>query len=138
MIAPGNSIVQIILGLAFLIASGYALGRIHQWYRYGNERDQSYREGYDEAAQSMFDMAVSTRVGANAADTSALISHVIAATPVITIRAPRSQRPNQKPTMAKARPAPSGPAPTTVGITRRRIIATAAHVSAQRHRRAAI
>ncbi len=56
MIAPGNSFIQMLLALAFVIASGYASGRIHQWYKHGLERDHAYREGYDQASQSMFDM----------------------------------------------------------------------------------
>jgi hypothetical protein len=58
MIAPGNSIIQLVLALAFVIASGYASGRIHQWYKHGLERDHAFREGYDRASQSMFEMAV--------------------------------------------------------------------------------
>jgi hypothetical protein len=58
MIAPGNSIVQLVLALAFVIASGYASGRIHQWYKHGLERDHAFREGYDRASQSMFEMAI--------------------------------------------------------------------------------
>jgi hypothetical protein len=60
MIAPGNSFVQLVLALAFVVASGYASGRIHQWYKHGLERDHAFREGYDQASQSMFDMAIST------------------------------------------------------------------------------
>lgn len=56
MIAPGNSFLQLLLALAFVIASGYASGRIHQWYKHGLERDHAFREGYDQASQSMFDM----------------------------------------------------------------------------------
>jgi hypothetical protein len=56
MIAPGNGFIQIFLALAFVVASGYASGRIHQWYKHGLERDHAYREGYDQASQSMFDM----------------------------------------------------------------------------------
>jgi hypothetical protein len=58
MIAPGNSFIQLLLALAFVIASGYASGRIHQWYKHGLERDHAYREGYDQASQSMFDMVI--------------------------------------------------------------------------------
>lgn len=60
MIAPGNSFLQLILALAFVIASGYASGRIHQWYKHGLERDHAYREGYDQASQSMFAMVTSS------------------------------------------------------------------------------
>jgi hypothetical protein len=58
MIAPGNGLIQIFFAVAFVIASGYALGRIHQWYRDGPERDDAYRTGYDCASVRMFDMAL--------------------------------------------------------------------------------
>lgn len=58
MIAPGNGLVQTILAMAFVVASGYALGRIHQWYRDSARREQAYRHGYDLASDSMFDMVV--------------------------------------------------------------------------------
>jgi hypothetical protein len=61
MTAPGNNIVEIVLALAFVIASGYASGRLHQWYRHGSHRDSAYREGYNHASRSMFDLAVRTR-----------------------------------------------------------------------------
>ena len=61
MIAPGNDFIQILLALAFVIASGYAAGRIHQWYKHGLERDDAFRNGYNEASRSMFDMAMNTR-----------------------------------------------------------------------------
>ncbi len=41
----------------FIAAAGYAVGRLHQWYRTGLERDDAYREGYDTAARSTFSMA---------------------------------------------------------------------------------
>ena len=101
MIAPGNSVVELALGLAFVIATGYAIGRVHQWYRYGTERDQSYRDGYGEASQSMFDMAVRTRT--DAARAAAVTQSI---------------------------PQPYGHAPTLVGTTRRRIVTAAArHVA---------
>ncbi|RZU50165.1 hypothetical protein EV385_1930 [Krasilnikovia cinnamomea] len=61
MTAPGNNAILIVLALAFVIASGYASGRIHQWYKNGLERDQAYREGYDHASHSLFDMAMQNR-----------------------------------------------------------------------------
>ena len=63
MTAPGNNLLQVALALAFVIASGYASGRIHQWYKHGLERDQAYREGYNQASRSMFDMAIRSRSG---------------------------------------------------------------------------
>ena len=61
MIAPGNNFIQLILALAFVVASGYAAGRIHQWYKHGLERDDAFRNGYNEASRSMFDMAMGSR-----------------------------------------------------------------------------
>jgi hypothetical protein len=57
MTAPGNSAVLFVLLAAFLTCTGYAAGRLHQWYRTGQERDEAYRDGYDTAARSTFSMA---------------------------------------------------------------------------------
>jgi hypothetical protein len=61
MTAPGNNMLELVLALAFIVASGYASGRLHQWYRHGSQRDNAYRDGYDEASRSMFDLAVRSR-----------------------------------------------------------------------------
>ncbi|MFI5494889.1 hypothetical protein [Actinoplanes sp. NPDC051859] len=61
MTVPGNSIIQALFALAFVIASGYAAGRIHQWYKQGLDRDLAYRNGYDQASNSMFDLAIRKR-----------------------------------------------------------------------------
>jgi hypothetical protein len=63
MIAPGNGLIQTIFAVAFLVASGYALGRIHQWYRDSARRELAYRQGYDLASDSMFDMAIRKQAG---------------------------------------------------------------------------
>jgi hypothetical protein len=57
MTAPGNSAVLFILLAAFLACTGYAAGRLHQWYRTGQDRDEAYRDGYDTATRSVFSMA---------------------------------------------------------------------------------
>ncbi|GGQ40482.1 hypothetical protein [Couchioplanes azureus] len=61
MTVPGNSIIQALFALAFVVASGYAAGRIHQWYKQGLDRDEAYRTGYDQASDSMFDLAIRKR-----------------------------------------------------------------------------
>ncbi|MEV6597217.1 hypothetical protein AB0M36_10185 [Actinoplanes sp. NPDC051346] len=61
MTVPGNSIIQALFALAFVVASGYAGGRIHQWYKQGLDRDEAYRTGYDQASHSMFDLAIRRR-----------------------------------------------------------------------------
>jgi hypothetical protein len=57
MTAPGNSAVLFVLLAAFLACTGYAAGRLHQWYRTGQDRDEAYRDGYDTATRSVFSMA---------------------------------------------------------------------------------
>lgn len=57
MTAPGNDIVLSVLLIAFTACTGYAAGRIHQWYRTALERDQAYRDGYDTATRSLFGLA---------------------------------------------------------------------------------
>jgi hypothetical protein len=61
MIAPGNAVIQVIFAIAFMVTTGYALGRIHQWYRDSYRREQAYRNGYDLASDSMFEMAMARR-----------------------------------------------------------------------------
>lgn len=80
MIAPGNNLIQIVLALAFVIASGYASGRIHQWYRHGLERDHAYREGYNHASHSMFTMALQARGATVPAATPDSGQHLVVAT----------------------------------------------------------
>lgn len=57
MTAPGNDLLLTVLLVAFTTCTGYAAGRIHQWYRTALERDQAYRDGYDSATRSLFSLA---------------------------------------------------------------------------------
>jgi hypothetical protein len=57
MTAPGNDVLLMVLLVAFTASTGYAAGRIHQWYRTALERDQAYRDGYDTATRSLFSLA---------------------------------------------------------------------------------
>ncbi len=57
MTAPGNDILLTLLLIVFAGSSGYAGGRIHQWYRTSLDRDQAYRDGYDTATRSLFSLA---------------------------------------------------------------------------------
>jgi len=61
MAAPGNDFILALLAFALIVASAYVSGRIHQWYRNVLEREQAYREGYDQASHSLFDMATHWR-----------------------------------------------------------------------------
>src|SRR3954468_25021747 len=57
MTAPGNSVLLLTILAAFLACTGYAAGRLHQWYRTGLDRDEAYRDGYDTATRSVFGLA---------------------------------------------------------------------------------
>jgi hypothetical protein len=57
MTAPGNDVLLTVLLVALTASTGYAAGRIHQWYRTALERDQAYRDGYDTATRSLFSLA---------------------------------------------------------------------------------
>src|SRR3954471_22476114 len=57
MTAPGNSTVLLTLLAAFIACTGYAGGRLHQWYRMGRDRDEAFRDGYDTATRSVFSLA---------------------------------------------------------------------------------
>jgi hypothetical protein len=57
MTAPADDALLITLIAALTASTGYAAGRLHQWYRTGMDRDEAYRDGYDTATRSVFSMA---------------------------------------------------------------------------------
>ncbi|GIF24121.1 hypothetical protein BJ973_007604 [Actinoplanes tereljensis] len=63
MTAPGNYHLLLALALGILISSGYAVGRIHQWHKDGQERDDAYRRGYEAASVSIFSTMSSENPG---------------------------------------------------------------------------
>jgi hypothetical protein len=116
MTAPGNNMLQIVLALAFVVASGYASGRIHQWYRHGLERDHAYREGYNHASHSLFGMAVQNRA----------------------MRTPAAPKPAATDRPARSPLAVVGERTTgRIGLARRRISPAPASPAVRRHRRIA-
>lgn len=56
MTAPGNDHLYLLLTLALVLSSCYAVGRIHQWHRHGLERDEAYHAGFDRASRSIIGM----------------------------------------------------------------------------------
>ena len=120
MTAPGNSILQIVLAFAFVVASGYAVGRIHEWYRFGAERDESYRDGYDEASQSLFDMALQRRAAIPAGGASRSLA-ALSVTPAAAADRPARHSRAASPTAA---PVPLRETDDFVGTGRRRILTT--------------
>jgi hypothetical protein len=57
MTAPGNSTLVFSLLAVLVACTGYAAGRLHQWYQTGRDRDEAYRDGYDTGTRSTFSMA---------------------------------------------------------------------------------
>ncbi|HET9516496.1 MAG TPA: hypothetical protein VFO77_02090 [Actinoplanes sp.] len=83
MTAPGNGILLTLLIVVLAASTGYAAGRIHQWYRTSLERDEAYRDGYDTATQSLFSVAArlvkQRRDNKSAARGTAVVSSILEA-----------------------------------------------------------
>ena len=56
MTAPNHALLVTLLAV-FTACAGYAVGRLHQWYRTGLDRDEAYRDGYETATRSVFSTA---------------------------------------------------------------------------------
>src|SRR3954453_18795043 len=57
MTAPADNALLITLVAVFAASTGYAAGRLHQWWRTGRDRDEAYRDGYDTATRSVVSLA---------------------------------------------------------------------------------
>lgn len=55
--SPGNNYVLTLLGFLLIVTAAYAAGRLHQRLRTAEDRDDAYRDGYDQATQSMWALA---------------------------------------------------------------------------------
>ena len=49
--------------VAIVIFTAYAAGRVHQWYRHGFEREEAFREGYNQASHALFHLATRNMSG---------------------------------------------------------------------------
>ena len=58
MTPSGSIAVQLALSVAMVIFTSYVAGRVHQWYRHGFDRDVAFREGYNQASHTLFQLAV--------------------------------------------------------------------------------
>lgn len=54
---PGNDLILVGLGLAFTVAAAFAAGALYQWYRHSLERHDAWRDGYDQASDTLFAQA---------------------------------------------------------------------------------
>jgi len=58
MTPSGSIAIQLALSVAMVIFTAYVAGRVHQWYRHGFDRDVAFREGYNQASHTLFQLAV--------------------------------------------------------------------------------
>ena len=92
MTAPGNDLLYLALVLSIVISSAYAVGRIHQWHRYGVERDEAYRTGYDKASQAIIVLMTGRSAAAPEPGRPTRSSGYRVAGPACSHRAPVNQR----------------------------------------------
>ena len=57
MTFPSSTALQVMFAVAIVIFTAYAAGRVHQWYRHGFEREEAFREGYNQASHALFHLA---------------------------------------------------------------------------------
>jgi hypothetical protein len=63
MSLPSSTALQVMFAVAIVIFTAYAAGRVHQWYRHGFEREEAFREGYNQASHALFHLATRNIAG---------------------------------------------------------------------------
>ena len=118
MTAPGNTILIVVLFALLVACTAYASGRLHQWYRTGQERDEAYRDGYDTATRSVFTLAarvIGPRRDRTAAKAPAdVIDSTVAGDPAVSPDRTSGRRrkwQRNAPPVSVTRPAPLPPVP---------------------------
>jgi hypothetical protein len=71
MSLPSGTALQVMFAVAIVIFTAYAAGRVHQWYRHGFEREEAFREGYNQASHALFHLATRNISGAASKDARA-------------------------------------------------------------------
>jgi hypothetical protein len=66
MSLPSSTALQVMFAVAIVIFTAYAAGRVHQWYRHGFEREEAFREGYNQASHALFHLATRNLKGGHA------------------------------------------------------------------------
>ena len=57
MTAPGNSALVVSLVAVFVASAAYAIGRLHLRREMDRDREDAYRDGYDNATRRTFSLA---------------------------------------------------------------------------------
>ncbi len=68
MTFPSSTALQVMFAVAIVIFTAYVAGRVHQWYRHGFEREEAFREGYNQASRALFHLATRNVSGKAALD----------------------------------------------------------------------
>jgi hypothetical protein len=56
-----SHVIQTTLSIMVFVLCAYASGRAHQWYRHSLDRDQAFRDGYNQASRGLFHIAARMR-----------------------------------------------------------------------------
>jgi hypothetical protein len=67
---PSSTALQVAFAVALVVFTAYAGGRVHQWYRHGFEREEAFREGYDQASHGLFKLVTRSQPAATAPSVS--------------------------------------------------------------------
>ncbi|GAA2647334.1 hypothetical protein [Paractinoplanes durhamensis] len=52
-----SSYIQIFAYVLVMVLCAYGGGRVHQWYKHSMDRDQSFRDGYNQGYHALFALA---------------------------------------------------------------------------------
>nr|WP_296072362.1 hypothetical protein [uncultured Actinoplanes sp.] len=112
MNAPGDSALIFTLLAVFLACTGYAAGRLHQRWQAAQDREEAYRDGYENGTRNVFSTAVRMLGPKRSARGAAAVRPVIPVQP----EAPRTAEPVEpaepvKPTEPVKEPKLGFPAP---------------------------
>jgi hypothetical protein len=113
MTVPGNSPLILTLLALFLASTGYAGGRLHQWYRMGHDRDEAFRDGYDTATRSVFTLAARA-ISPRRADRSDIRASaaVVLPSPAVTAAGPAGGGQNTAPDCVRLSQSGAVPVPS--------------------------
>lgn len=112
MTAPNHALLVTLLAV-FTACAGYAVGRLHQWYRTGLDRDEAYRDGYETATRSVFSTAARLIAPRRAARGTAAVSPVVPVPPSPDLGAASSGAGSAPPVSSDFEATPPVPAPVS-------------------------
>lgn len=94
MTSPDSSYINILFGIALLMSVMYASGRLHQWFRQAQDRDQAFRDGYNQATESLFTVATRAATAVKPVAATATVTAISNAPSARGARHSAEDRPN--------------------------------------------